>query len=174
MEIPLAITREQVSYFPRSNLSGLEVGRFPVWIWMDDPSFYGFPVFGDMTAVKSSEDCGGREVDPDLRSFEPDAEMERRLQRFMQRLLGDCFGAPRSVTCLYTLTSDRDFVLDRLPGYPQISIALGAAHGFKFASWFGRTLAGLACGEPVPNELAPFSFTRPSLHAPIDRNAWMV
>jgi sarcosine oxidase len=96
------------------------------------------------------------------------------LQRFMERLLGGGFGAPRTVTCLYTLTSDRDFVLDRLPGYPQISIALGAAHGFKFASWFGRTLAGLACGEPVPDELAAFSMTRPSLHAPIDRNAWLV
>ena len=174
MEIPLAVTLEQVSYFPRPDLRELGVGRFPVWIWMDDPSFYGFPVFGDMTAVKASEDCGGREVDPDLRTFEPVAEMEQRLQRFMQRLLGDGFGAPRSITCLYTLTSDRDFVLDRLPGYPQISIALGAAHGFKFASWFGRTLAGLACGEPVPEELAPFSLTRPSLRAPLDRNAWMV
>lgn len=174
MQIPLAVTREQVSYFTRSDLSGLEVGRFPVWIWMDDPSFYGFPVFGDVTAVKGAEDCGGSEVDPDKRTFDPDPEMEQRLQRFMGRLLGGGFGAPRSVTCLYTLTSDRDFVLDRLPDYPQISIALGAAHGFKFAAWFGRTLAGIACGEPVPDELAPFSFTRPSLHAPIDRSAWMV
>lgn len=174
MEIPLAVTREQVTYFPRGDLASLAVGRFPVWIWMDDPSFYGFPVFGDMTAVKGAEDCGGAEVDPDLRTFEPDVEMEQRLRRFMERLLGGTFGAPRTVTCLYTLTSDRDFVLDRLPGYPQISFALGAAHGFKFASWFGRTLAGLACGEQVPAELAPFSFTRLSLHAPIDRNAWMV
>ena len=44
-----------------------------------------------------------------------------------------------------------------------MSVALGAAHGFKFASWFGRTLAGLACGEPAGPELAPFSFARPSL-----------
>jgi sarcosine oxidase len=174
LQIPLSVTREQVTYFPRRDLSGLAVGRFPVWIWMDDPSFYGFPVFGDLAAVKGAEDCGGTEVDPDLRTFEPDVAMEQRLERFMSRLLGGGFGAPRSVTCLYTLTSDRDFVLDRLPGYPQISIALGAAHGFKFASWFGRTLAGLACGEEVPAELAPFSFGRASLHAPIDRHAWMV
>ncbi|MCE9622386.1 MAG: N-methyl-L-tryptophan oxidase [Actinomycetia bacterium] len=174
IQIPLAVTREQVSYFPRSDLTGFGVGSFPVWIWMDDPSYYGFPVFGDLTAVKAAEDCGGAEVDPDRRTFEPDAGMEQRLQQFLERLLGAGFGAPRSVTCLYTLTSDRDFVLDRLPDYPQISVALGAAHGFKFASWFGRTLAGLACGEPVPDELAPFAFTRPSLHAPIDRSAWFV
>ena len=48
-------------------------GRFPVWIWMDDPSFYGFPVYGHLDSIKASEDCGGPEVDPDTRSFEPDA-----------------------------------------------------------------------------------------------------
>ena len=174
LEIPLAVTREQVSYFPHADLAGLAVGRFPVWIWMDDPSFYGFPVFGDLTAVKGAEDCGGAEVDAETRGFEPDQTMEQRLGEFMTRLLGSGFGAPRSVTCLYTLTSDRDFVLDRLPDYPQISVALGAAHGFKFASWFGRTLADLACGEEVPRELAPFSFARPSLRAPMDRGAWFV
>lgn len=174
MEIPLAVTKEQVCYFPRANLEPFEVGRFPVWIWMDDPCFYGFPLFGDLTAVKGAEDCGGRETDPDTRTFDPDPDNLARLTDFMDRLVGGGFGAPKVTTCLYTLTSDRDFVLDRLPGYPQISVALGAAHGFKFASWFGRTLAALACGEAAAPELAPFAFTRPSLHVPIDRAAWMV
>lgn len=174
LQIPLAVLQEQVSYFQQPDLARFAVGRFPVWIWMDDPSFYGFPVFGDMTAVKGAEDCGGREVDPDTRTFDPDAAMEQRLGAFMQRLAGGQWATPRTTTCLYTLTSDRDFVLDRLPGYPQVSVALGAAHGFKFASWFGRSLAGLACGEPAGRELAPFAFTRESLHRPIDRAAWMV
>lgn len=174
MEIPLAVTKEQVCYFPRADLEQFEVGRFPVWIWMDDPSFYGFPLFGELSAVKGAEDCGGRETDPDTRTFDPDLDSLGRLTDFMDRLVGGGFGAPKVTTCLYTLTSDRDFVLDRLPGYPQISVALGAAHGFKFASWFGRTLAGLACGEEAGPELAPFAFTRPSLHVPIDRAAWMV
>ncbi len=174
LRIPLAVLKEQVSYFPQAELHPFGVGRFPVWIWMDDPSFYGFPVFGDLTAVKGAEDCGGRETDPDTRTFDADHEMEGRLGAFMQRLVGGGWAAPRTTTCLYTLTSDRDFVLDRLPGYPQVSVALGAAHGFKFASWFGRSLAGLACGDPVGAELAPFAFTRESLHRPIDRAAWMV
>jgi sarcosine oxidase len=174
LEVPMAVTREQVSYFPNADLERFAVGKFPVWIWMDDPSFYGFPVYGDLTAVKGSEDCGGREVDPDTRTFDADPAMEERLRAFMERLVGPGFGTPRTTTCLYTLTSDRDFLLDRLPDTPQISVALGAAHGFKFASWFGRTLAGLACGDPVAPELAPFSFARPGLHAPIDRSAWLV
>ncbi len=174
LRIPLAVLKEQVSYFQQPDLSPFGVGRFPVWIWMDDPSFYGFPVFGDMTAVKGAEDCGGREVDPDTRTFDADPQMEDRLGAFMQRLTGGTWATPRTTTCLYTLTSDRDFVLDRLPGYPQVSVALGAAHGFKFASWFGRTLADLACGDAAGPELRPFAFTRDSLHQPIDRAAWMV
>ena len=35
--------------------------RFPVWIWMDDPSFYGFPTYGEPT-VKAAQDCGGPTV----------------------------------------------------------------------------------------------------------------
>ncbi len=174
LRIPLAVLKEQVSYFAQTDLAKFAVGRFPVWIWMDDPSYYGFPVFGDMAAVKAAEDCGGSEVDPDTRTFDADANMEARLAAFMQRLSGGRWAEPRTTTCLYTLTPDRDFVLDRLPGYPQVSIALGAAHGFKFASWFGRTLAGLACGDDSAPELAPFAFTRASLHQPIDRAAWMV
>jgi sarcosine oxidase len=173
LDIPLVVLREQVSYFPHADLHRFGVGRFPVWIWMDDPSYYGFPVYGDMTAVKAAEDVGGSEVDPDTRTFDADAGMEQRLGGFMHQLVGPGLGTPRSTTCLYTMTSDRDFLCDRLPDHPQISAALGAAHGFKFASWFGRTLAGLACGEPAGPELAPFSFSRPSLTVPISRDAWM-
>jgi sarcosine oxidase len=171
--IPLAVTREQVSYFPCTD-PDLLPGRFPVWIWMDDPSFYGFPVYGHIDSVKASEDCGGPEVDPDTRGFDPDVAMERRLDGFVRDLLGDRFGKPSTTTCLYTLTSDRDFVVDTLPGLGCVSVALGAAHGFKFASWFGRTLADLACGTGRAPELEPFAFDRPSLRQPIDRASWLV
>jgi sarcosine oxidase len=171
--IPVTVTREQVSYFACHD-SDLQAGRFPVWLWMDDPSFYGFPVFGHLDSIKASEDCGGPEVDPDTRTFEPDAGMEHRLWTFMTDLLGDRFGAPLTTTCLYTLTADRDFVVDRVPGCEQICVALGAAHGFKFAAWFGRTLAELAAGRPKPQELAPFALDRPSLQQPFDRAGWLV
>lgn len=175
--VGMAVTREQVSYFPTDDLDDLRVGRFPVWIWMDDPSFYGFPTFGPPDVadrLKGSEDCGGPEVDPDTRTFDPDPAMERRLGEFMAGLLGDRFGTPATTTCLYTLTADRDFVVDRLPDHPEVCVGLGAAHGFKFAAWFGRTLADLATGGPPGPELAPFAIDRPGLRAGIDRTAWLV
>ena len=175
--ISMAVTREQVSYFPTIDRDDLLPGRFPVWIWMNDPSYYGFPVFGPaevVDSVKGAEDCGGEEVDPDSRTFEPDAVMEQRLGRFMSSLVGDRFGPPRTTTCLYTLTADRDFVVDRLDDHPNISVALGAAHGFKFASWFGRTLADLATGGQKPPSIAPFALSREALRKPMTREAWLV
>jgi sarcosine oxidase len=174
-DIPLVVLREQVSYFPAADLAPFQPGRFPVWIWMDDPCFYGFPVYGDSTAVMAAEDCGGPEVDPDTRTFEPDPDAEARVTEFVRRLVGGALaGTPRSTTCLYTLTADRDFVVDRLPDHPQVLVALGAAHGFKFASWFGRALAELALDGGTPDDISPFSITRPGLRAPAGRQAWLV
>ncbi len=172
--VELSVTREQVTYFSTPDLDDLRLGRFPVWIWMDDPSYYGFPEFGVTGAFKASEDCGGPVVDPDTRTFDADPVMESRLRAFVGGLVGDRRPTPRSTTCLYTLTADRDFVLDRLPDLPQIVVALGAAHAFKFAAWFGRQLAALAMGGVAGPELARFSITRPALGKPADRAAWLV
>ncbi len=172
--LELSVTREQVTYFATDDIDDLRPGRFPVWIWMDDPSFYGFPEFGVAGAFKSAEDCGGPVVDPDARTFDADPVMERRVATFVDGLIGHRRPTPRTTTCLYTLTADRDFVLDRLPDLPQIIVALGAAHAFKFAAWFGRQLAVLAMGGVAGPELAPFSITRPALGKPADRAAWLV
>ena len=66
-------------------------------------------------------------------------------------------------TCLYTLTPDRDFVVDRLPDMPGVAVALGAAHGFKFASVLGRVLAELSTTGSTQSaaEIARFRIDRP-------------
>jgi len=51
---------------------------------------------------------------------------------------------------------------------------MGAAHGFKFASWFGRTLADLAAGASPGPHLAPFRIDRPAMSQPMRRDAWLV
>ena len=65
-------------------------------------------------------------------------------------------------------------MVDRLDDHPNISVALGAAHGFKFASWFGRTLADLATGGQKPPSIAPFALSREALRKPMTREAWLV
>jgi len=174
-EIPLTVLREQVTYFDSPVPERFAPDRIPVWIWMDDPSFYGFPVYGEH-AVKAAQDCGGLPTTARDRSFDPDPVELARLVEFMARLFGpEAIAAPRlTKTCLYTLTPDRDFVLDAVPGTPEILVALGAAHGFKFASWFGRTLAEMALTGTATSDISPFRFDRPALTDRAYVANWMV
>jgi sarcosine oxidase len=174
VDLPLTVLQEQVTYYDVDEPAPFEIGRFPVWIWMDEPSFYGFPVFG-CPGVKIAQDCGGREVTADTRGFDPDAAILARTDAFARAFLGARLGpATRTTTCLYTLTPDRDFVLDHVPGHPRVLVAQGAAHGFKFVAWFGRTLAALAAGAAVDDDLSPFAFDRPALRRPTGATRWLV
>jgi sarcosine oxidase len=166
MQLPLTITQEQVTYFATPRLDDFAPERFPIWIWMDDPSFYGFPVYGE-AGIKIGQDVGGQEVTPETRTFEPDHAALRRVEQFLRSYIPAAHGPViYTKTCLYTLTPDRDFVIDALPGQPNILVALGAAHGFKFAALFGRLLSELAIDGATPGDIAAFAIDRPSLQAP--------
>lgn len=174
LTLPLTVTCEQVTYYATDRPEMFERGRFPVWIWMDDPSFYGFPTFG-RPGVKIAQDCGGLPVDPDGRSFEPDRAILARTDAFAKEAFRGRLGAAESTTtCLYTLPPDRDFVVDAVPGHPNIHLALGAGHGYKFAAWFGKTLARLADGRDPACDLTPFRLNRPALTDPAWQANWLV
>ena len=53
--------------------------------------------------------------------------------------------------------------MDRLPKHPNVILLLGAAHGFKFASLFGKIAAQLAIDGRSEYDLGRFSLTRPIL-----------
>ena len=165
--LPLTVTREQVTWFEAADPGAFEPGRFPIWIWLDQPSFYGFPTYRG-PGPKVGEDVGGRETTARTRDFLTDPDCLGRVERFMGERLPGTGRAIATKTCLYTLTPDRDFVLDRVPEHPGVIVALGAAHAYKFAALFGRILAELALDPqqaPPGPELALFALNRPSLAA---------
>jgi Glycine/D-amino acid oxidases (deaminating) len=163
IELPLTVTKEQVTYFASPQLDQFQPDRFPIWIWMDDPCFYGFPAFGE-AGPKAGQDAGGRETTADARTFEPDAEALDRVVRFLERHLPGALGPViYTRTCLYTLTPDRDFVLDVLPDHPEIAVAIGGGHGFKFASLVGQILSELSIDGRSLCDLTPFRIDRPIL-----------
>jgi sarcosine oxidase len=172
--IELVVTREQVTYFATADVDDLRSGRLPVWIWMDDPSFYGFPEFGVPGAFQGRRGLRRSRRRPGHAHVDADPVMERRLAEFVVRLVGGRGALPRTTSCLYTLTPDRDFVVDRLLDCPQVVVGLGAAHGFKFGAWFGRQLAAWVTGGDFGPEFAPFAITRQALRLPATRAAWLV
>jgi sarcosine oxidase len=171
VRIPLTVTLEQVTYF--APLDPTAYDGMPLWIWMDEPSYYGFPCYGEAT-LKAAQDCGGPAVDPDARTTDVDPEMLERLSGFVGDLLPGSGEPVRSLRCQYTLTPDRDFVLAPVPDHPAVVVGLGAAHGFKFAPTFGRILADLVTTGTTPSDIAAFGFDRPGLTDPAFEPSWMV
>lgn len=175
VRLPLEVTKEQAMYFRPRDVKRFAFGRFPVWIWMDDPSFYGFPVFGESGAVKVTQDAGGKPVDADTRTFEEDPAITQRVASFLRQYLPDAYGPLHLVkTCLYTLTPDRDFVIDTLPEHPNVSVAIGAGHAFKFASVIGRVLSELATSGATNSDITDFQIDRPILQMEAPPKSYMV
>jgi sarcosine oxidase len=174
VSLPLTVTQEQVSYFAPDVPADFAPGRFPVWIWMDDPSFYGFPTFGE-PSVKAGQDVGGRTTTGDDRDFVPDPANTAQLQAFMTATFpGSAIETLRTVTCLYTLTPDRDFVMSALPSHPEVVMGLGAGHGFKFTPTFGRILADLATEGCTASDIDGFGLDRPALTDTDHPVSWLV
>ncbi len=173
LRVPLEVTLEQVTYFAVGQPDRFAVGALPLWIWMDDPSFYGFPTYGEPT-IKAAQDCGGPTVSPDDRTFDPDPAMGALLAEHLRAMLPGV-GAPlRSVRCQYALTPDRDFVLAPVPGHERVVVGLGAAHAFKFVPTFGRVLADLVTTGGTTSDVSAYRLDRPALTRPDYVAHWLV
>lgn len=163
LKLPLTITQEQVTYYATPHAGDFAPDRFPIWIWLDDPCYYGFPVYGE-AGPKVAQDVGGRAVTPETRTFEADAAVLKRQEDFLKRYLPTALGPQiYTKTCLYTLTPDRDFVIDTLPEQSNVVVAVGAGHAFKFASLIGKILSELALAGRIEYNLSPFKIDRPVL-----------
>ena len=159
----LTITQEQVTYYATPHAADFAPDRFPVWIWMDEPAFYGFPVFGE-PGPKMAQDVGGERVTPRTRTFEPNGATLARTEAFLAGHIPTMLGERLyTKTCLYDLPPDRNFVLCTLPEQPNVSIAIGAGHGYKFAALIGKILSELALDGRTACDISPFHIDRPIL-----------
>jgi sarcosine oxidase len=168
VELPITCTQEQVTYFQPPDLGGFSAERFPVWIWHGGPesTFYGVPVYG-APATKAGQDVGGEVVTVDTRTFEPSKRVLENLQTFLELHIPGSLGPELyTKTCLYDMPPDREFVLGALPNVPQISVFVGAGHGFKFASLAGKILSELALYGKTQYPIEAFRVDRPALTDP--------
>ena len=172
VHLPLVLTQEQVSYFAAADLRPFAPERFPVWIFHgavfggEETSYYGFPVYGE-AGVKLGRDVSGRFVTQETRSFEPNAEQTAENAEFLRRYLPSAVGPELvSKTCVYDLPPDRNFIIDTVPGYPHISLCIGAGHAAKFAGLLGHVLADLAIDGETSYGIGTWKVDRPALVDP--------
>jgi len=156
IRIPLEVMQEQVSYFAPSEPEAFDRDRFPVWIWEDEECFYGFPTYGEPT-VKAARDVSEIHMTPAERTFVPSPERTAELAAFLTATLPGSGPLLRTVTCQYALTPDRRFLIGPLVEQPDIVVALGAGHAFKFTPAIGLALAELALGGETTDDLTAFA-----------------
>ncbi len=149
--IPMVPLRVPIAWLRPRDQAACATPRMPVW-YIDRPGrsgLYGVPTAPDQGApsgVKVAMHGDGRVVDPDhLR--EPASAVELEDLRAATDLYLPCAagGVRAGSTCLYTMSPDAHFVVDRMPGCRQVFLACGfSGHGFKFMPVLGRALADLA------------------------------
>ncbi|HKD37737.1 MAG TPA: FAD-dependent oxidoreductase, partial [Pirellulales bacterium] len=113
---------------------------------LPDGIFYGLPAIDDF-GLKAAEHTGGAAVaNPMNVNRELDEGDRQRVEQFLAAHLPGV-GRPLShhSVCMYTLTPDEHFVVDRHPADERIVFAAGlSGHGFKFTGVLGEALADLA------------------------------
>lgn len=109
-------------------------------------TFYGFPSL-DGRLLKVAQHSGGDLVaDPSLVDRQLHEADVQPIANFLKACLPGVRPQPaRHAMCLYTVTPDRHFVVDRHPEFPNVVIGCGfSGHGFKFTSVLGSVFADLA------------------------------
>ncbi len=128
-------------------------------------NFYGFPQIDEM-GVKCAEHSGGIPVTNPL-AFDrsEDRDETDRVIEFLKNFLPQVSARQtRFDVCLYTLSPDRNFVVDRHPEHAHVSFAAGlSGHGFKFASVLGEVLTELSLGKQPSSPIDFLSSNRPGL-----------
>jgi sarcosine oxidase len=139
--------------------------RFPVFIWeLPDTrqGVYGFPVI-DGCAMKIATERYERTTSPeDMVRAVLATDVEAMHREFIAPYFhGVSSRCARSVSCLYTVTPDAGFVIDRLPESDRVIVAsCCSGHGFKHSAAIGEVLADMAQGRENAFDLAPFRWAR--------------
>ncbi len=161
---PVAVPERQVlGWFEPEDEAPFLPGAMPVTILMvDEGPYFALPVWG-APGVKIGLHHHRYERGPaDTLRREPDAEDEALLRACLARYMPRANGPlVRAASCLYTNTPDEHFIIDTLPGNPEVIVASPCSgHGFKFASVIGEILADLATGKPPRFDLTMFRIDR--------------
>jgi sarcosine oxidase len=142
--------------------------RFPVFIWIvgnrPRDMLYGFPAIdGPQGGLKVASEQYEATVDPNevarTVSEQGVAAMygEYIAPRFPD-VSGECL---RAATCLYTVTPDAKFIVDKFRNWENVVFASACSgHGFKHSAAIGESLALWALGRAVKVDLSGFGLER--------------
>jgi sarcosine oxidase len=161
----LRVTREVTAWFAPADAALSLADRFPVFMLESRHGMhYGIPPqAGSGGGIKIAKHHHRDEaVDPEHCDRTVSAADEALIRAALATHLPAANGRMIAAkTCLYTMTPDGDFIIDRLPGATQIVVASPCSgHGFKFAPVIGEILADLATKGGTGHDIARFRLDR--------------
>lgn len=150
LNLPLVPVRKPILWMDVEDVSLFAPERFPSFIIDCDFDIpYGLPAVG-ADSLKIGNHTDMHRVDPDnfQREVQPEDIAGEFMEFFGSKLNGVHPRTQKTSMCMYTMTPDEDFIIDRHPEHDNVSIAAGfSGHGFKFAPVIGEHLADLATSD---------------------------
>ncbi|MCA9172574.1 MAG: FAD-dependent oxidoreductase, partial [Planctomycetales bacterium] len=156
-ELPLRVVRKHLHWFSANDRCWQIARGCPAFFYETaNGYFYGFPSVDDR-GVKIAEHSGGEPVsDPSRVDRSVDSFDLQRVTDFRRSHLQALSGLSTDhAVCMYTLTPDEHFIVDRHPLHDASVVVSGlSGHGFKFAPALGEIAAQLTLdgGTPLPIE----------------------
>src|ERR1043166_2483670 len=142
---PTVVERQALVWFEPKTPALFAPGQCPIYLCEYERGryFYGFPNLGN--GVKVARHHEGEKVDPNTANREVSAEeidsVHELIKPFLPTLSAKALNA---VACLYTNMPDENFLIDWLPGTPEVLVCSPCSgHGFKFSSVVGEIVADL-------------------------------
>ena len=163
LHLPLTVTRQVVGWFEPEHSEQFAAERFPAFMFESEyGQHYGFPAHGGKGIKFAKHHHLGEAVRANDYSRIVSAHDEAAIRAPLAQYLPAANGPLRAAeTCLYTMTPDNTFIIDRVPGIPQIVIASPCCgHGFKFSPVIGEILADLVTLGTTKHDIAPFRLQR--------------
>jgi sarcosine oxidase len=160
--LPLTVRRVVNAHFAPTKPELYDSAVCPVYlISVPEGDYYGFPLLPG-EGVKLGRHDVGETVTADTIRRDVDAWEVEQLRALLARYLPGAAGELMwTLTCMYTMTPDAHFILDRHPEHDNVVLGCGfSGHGFKFASAIGEVLAELAIEGRSRHEIEFLSLKR--------------
>ena len=151
-------------FWRRPQTDGFGLGQFSCFAVEEEDGrfFYGFPAI-DGDGVKVAEHSGGAAITrAEDRGDEAEPGESDAIDAFLSARIPALAGRPgKFQRCLYEVSADHHFLIDRHPLSDRVVFAAGlSGHGFKFSPVLGEALAAMALDGETPPHFKFLSLAR--------------
>ncbi|GLQ15839.1 N-methyl-L-tryptophan oxidase [Maritalea porphyrae] len=161
----LTTTRQVLHWYPIEPTAHKDWKNHPVFIWVhgDGDGFYGLPSLADPTLIKVAnanygQPCRPEDIDRQVNEAEQTEMFDLHLAG---RLNGVAARTAKSVTCIYTVTPDSDFIIDWHPEHQNTFVVSACSgHGFKHSAAIGEAVAQQLISNSSEIDLSAFKLSR--------------